>query len=100
PFGQIKRKILGAIHGAARPNGEALMPATRLSIVTGLLLFPFILCAPAGAQVATTAPLAGLVSSAEEGPMEGVLVSARRDGATVTVTVVTGKDGRYSFPAG
>jgi virginiamycin B lyase len=78
------------------------MRATRLSIVTGLLfaLFPFALCAPAGAQNANTAALAGQVSSAEEGAMEGVLVSARRDGATVTVTVVTGKDGRYSFPAG
>jgi virginiamycin B lyase len=78
------------------------MRAMRLSIVTALLfaLFPFILCAPAGAEDATTAPLAGLVSSAEEGPMEGVLVSAKRDGATVTVTVVTGKDGRYGFPAG
>src|SRR5262249_24113581 len=65
----------------------------------GLLvaLVPFIPCAPAGAQ---QAPLAGQVSSVEEGAMEGVLVSAKRDGATVTVTVVTDKAGHYSFPAG
>jgi virginiamycin B lyase len=77
------------------------MRATRLSILTGLIfaLFAFILGAPAGGQNANTAALVGQVSSAEEGAMEGVLVSARRDGATITVTVVTGKDGRYSFPA-
>ena len=30
--------------------------------------------------------------------MEGVLVSATRAGSNITVTVVTGADGRYSFP--
>jgi streptogramin lyase len=43
--------------------------------------------------------LNGTVSSAEEGAMEGVLVSARRAGSNMTVTVVSGQDGRYSFPA-
>src|SRR5689334_15818871 len=43
--------------------------------------------------------LTGLVSSAEEPAMEGVLVSATRAGSNITVTVVTGADGRYSFPA-
>jgi virginiamycin B lyase len=43
--------------------------------------------------------LAGQVSSAEEGPMEGVLVSAKKAGSTITVTVVSDKQGRYSFPA-
>jgi hypothetical protein len=31
--------------------------------------------------------------------MEGVLVSASRAGSNITVTVVTGADGRYAFPA-
>ncbi len=31
--------------------------------------------------------------------MEGVLVSAKKTGSNVTVTVVSDKDGRYSFPA-
>jgi streptogramin lyase len=39
------------------------------------------------------------VSSAEEGAMEGVLVSAKKAGSTITVTVVSDKQGRYSFPA-
>src|SRR4029450_2663393 len=43
--------------------------------------------------------LTGLVSSNEEGPMEGVLVSAKKEGSTITTTVVTNEQGRYSFPA-
>src|SRR3954454_16296401 len=43
--------------------------------------------------------LVGQVSSAQEGAMEGVVVSAKRAGATVTVSVVTDRDGRYRFPA-
>src|SRR5262244_511931 len=45
------------------------------------------------------AALAGLVSSPQSGAMEGVLVSASKTGSSVTVTVVTNKDGRFSFPA-
>src|SRR5258708_36354545 len=43
------------------------------------------------------AQLAGRVVSAE-GPMEGVVVSARKAGSPVTVSVVSAADGRYSFP--
>jgi virginiamycin B lyase len=42
--------------------------------------------------------LTGLVRSAEEGPMEGVLVSAQRANTPVTITVVTDATGRYTFP--
>jgi streptogramin lyase len=45
------------------------------------------------------AALTGVVSSGEEGAMEGVLVSAKREGSTITTTVVTDAQGRYSFPA-
>ena len=48
---------------------------------------------------APVASLTGLVSSADEATMEGVLVSATRAGSNVTVTVVSGADGRYGFPA-
>ena len=44
------------------------------------------------------AALAGVVSSQEEGMMEGVVVTARRDGANFSVTVVSDASGRYSFP--
>jgi streptogramin lyase len=52
---------------------------------------------PASAQGASA--LTGQVSSAEEGLMEGVVVSARRDGASFTVSVVTDAKGHYAFPA-
>lgn len=43
--------------------------------------------------------LTGTVSSAEEGPMEGVLVSAKKANSTIAVTVVSDEKGRYQFPA-
>jgi virginiamycin B lyase len=66
--------------------GAALSPAT---------LHP--LRAQAGAPIALAA-LGGQVSSSDEGPMEGVLVSAEKN-ATITVTVVSDRQGRYRFPA-
>src|SRR5258706_191216 len=51
------------------------------------------------AQAQGTAALAGQVSSAEEGAMEGVVVSAKRDGSTISVSVVTDAQGRFAFPA-
>jgi streptogramin lyase len=62
----------------------------RLALIC-LLLFP----AFAQAQAALT----GQVSSPDEGVMEGVLVSAKRAGSTITVTVVSDRQGRYGFPA-
>ena len=53
---------------------------------------------PAHAQPSTT--LTGQVTSSDEGAMEGVLVSARRAGSTITITVVSDPQGRYRFPAG
>jgi virginiamycin B lyase len=44
--------------------------------------------------------LSGSVSSAREGAMEGVLVSAKKQGSTITVTVVSNDKGEYAFPAG
>jgi hypothetical protein len=52
----------------------------------------------AGAQTAAPSALAGKVTSQAEGAMEGVLVSAKRAGSTMTVTVVSDAQGRYSFP--
>jgi len=43
--------------------------------------------------------LTGQVTSAEEGSMEGVLVSARKSDSTITITVVSDDHGRYRFPA-
>ena len=46
------------------------------------------------AQKPAPMALTGRVSSDAEGPMEGVLVRAKSEGKTISVTVVTGHDGR------
>src|SRR5580658_5918836 len=67
---------------------------SRLSMVVGLVcLFA------AGPSAAESGPaLMGKVTAGQEA-LEGVLVSAKKDGSTVTTTVVSDNDGRYSFPA-
>ena len=44
--------------------------------------------------------LTGIVTSDAEGPMEGVLVSAKRAPGTITTTVVSDAQGRFNFPLG
>ncbi len=39
--------------------------------------------------------LTGHVSSVAEGPMEGVVVTAKREGSTIAVSVVSDSEGRY-----
>src|ERR1700689_2866152 len=71
---------------------NALLASTSLvSALAWLTLVP--------AQAQTAAALGGQVSSAEEGTMEGVLVSAKKEGSTITTTVVTNEKGEFSFPA-
>jgi len=71
---------------------KALLAST--SLVGVLAWMPLV-----SAQAQTAGALSGKVSSAEEGSMEGVLVSAKKQGSTITVTVVTDAKGQYSFPA-
>ena len=54
----------------------------------------------AQAENQTAASLTGTVSSAKEGPMEGVVVSAKQTGSTITTSVATDDKGRFSFPYG
>jgi len=49
-------------------------------------------------QTPSSVGLAGQVTSKEEGPMEGVIVSAKKEGSTITVSVATDQQGRYRFP--
>jgi streptogramin lyase len=53
---------------------------------------------PAIAQSHGPAALTGTVSSTQEGKMEGVVVSAKRPGSTIMVSVSTNAKGEYSFP--
>jgi virginiamycin B lyase len=51
------------------------------------------------ADQSTAAALSGQVTSAEEGTMEGVVVSAKKAGSTITVSVVSDAQGHFRFPA-
>jgi virginiamycin B lyase len=82
----IEERLIGrsSMRGRQRWLGAAVAVLAAASMSSG-----------AHAQAALT----GLVSSSEEGAMEGVLVSAKKEGSTITTTVVTDERGRYSFPA-
>jgi virginiamycin B lyase len=71
---------------------------SKARLAAGVAIAVLSLGGPGRAQA--PAPLSGQVSSTEEGAMEGVLVSAKRDGSTITVSVVTDAQGHYQFPPG
>jgi streptogramin lyase len=76
------------------------MQTCKAAVLFAALAVTFI--AGSGSAVAQSSPaaLAGVVTSDREGPMEGVLVSAKKQGSTITVTVVSDDKGEYAFPAG
>jgi virginiamycin B lyase len=68
---------------------------STITAATSVALFVLPLTARAQAPAALT----GQVSSAKEGAMEGVVVSAKKAGGTITVSVVSDEKGQYNFPA-
>src|SRR5258708_9250575 len=89
-----------SLHSSQLKNREATMRRSRTAMaVLGLavLLLASFAATPVPAQ--GQAALTGQVTSAEEGPMEGVVVSAKKAGSTIMVSVVSDQAGRYSFPA-
>ena len=66
--------------------------AAGIGLATSLLL-------TIDAQAQSAAALSGSVSSTQEPVMEGVLVTAKKDGSTIATTVVTDDRGQFSFPA-
>jgi streptogramin lyase len=71
----------------------------HLLLFTSASVFGLLVGLPTAALAQSAAALTGQVTSAEEGPMEGVLVSAKKQRSTIAVTVVTDAKGQYSFPA-
>jgi streptogramin lyase len=67
------------------------------SVSVGAFLFQMGL--PMSVPAQSSAALTGTVSSTEEGNMEGVLVTAKKEGSTIATTVVTDDKGNFSFPA-
>lgn len=68
---------------------------TAAAAVSAVLLGLMAFANPAAAE-----PLTGTVGSHKESSMEGVLVSAKKQGGTISVTVVSNAQGRYNFPSG
>jgi virginiamycin B lyase len=66
------------------------------SIVTVLVQLGY---AQTRTQTPTSTALTGQVTSSEEGPMEGVLVTAKKAGSTIAITVTSDEQGRYRFPS-
>jgi virginiamycin B lyase len=79
------------------PQGRALMRTRTISLSAAALAA--VLALPGHSQAQSGAALTGQVTSQEEGAMEGVLVSAKKEGSTVTVSVVSDDKGNFSFPA-
>jgi virginiamycin B lyase len=75
------------------------MRLKHLLLLTSAGVFALLAGLPTAALAQSAAAMTGRVTSAEEGPMEGVLVSAKKQGSSITVTVVTDAKGQYSFPA-
>ncbi|MGH9681670.1 MAG: carboxypeptidase regulatory-like domain-containing protein, partial [Candidatus Acidiferrales bacterium] len=76
---------------------RGLFRIKKAAVVMSVWLF---VCGLSNTRAAVPPSLSGIVTSDAEGAMEGVLVSAKRVGGTITVTVVSDSKGRYAFPAG
>ncbi len=74
------------------------MPRATTAILASSCLLAAIPIAAATAEGKSPPRLLGIVTSQEEGPMEGVLVSAQAPGSPITITVVSDAKGNYAFP--
>src|SRR5260370_31353668 len=82
------------------PGRKRMLTRRLLQIFTAgfaVILFPS--ASQITAQNAPSAALTGQVTSEAEGAMEGVVVSAKKAGSTVTVSVISDAQGHYRFPA-
>jgi virginiamycin B lyase len=78
------------------------MRTRRLLLIAGGALAAIVFQPASGrlrAESLMPSALGGLVTSTEEGPMEGVVVNAKKDGSTISISVVTNAAGRFAFPA-
>jgi streptogramin lyase len=78
------------------------MRTMRFVSIAFAVLAMLVLAGPlSGAANAANSPsLTGQIVGPDGAPLEGVVVSADNFSSTITVSVVSGADGRYSFPAG
>src|SRR5205085_12109382 len=94
-------------HSPVRPNNtgqspmamEETMQRKLLLSATAALAVTLFQATPDPVRAEGAAALAGQVTADAEGVMEGVVVTARKAGAKLSISVVTDAQGRYSFPA-
>jgi len=70
----------------------------RVAVLAAMAVGVALAISPSG-RAQSAGAIGGRVTSVEEGPMEGVLVSAKRAASTITITVVSDAQGRYQFPS-
>src|SRR6195256_712472 len=97
--GRSRARRIGLKYGASRKRSTRESSMTRHLFATAAVALAFAGGHPAPASAQSSAALQGLVSSAEEGAMGGVVVSAKKAGSTVTVSVVSDDRGRFAFPS-
>src|SRR5947208_15639163 len=90
---------MGLKCGAGRRESTRESSVKRQLFATAVLALAFVGGGPAPAAAQASTALTGRVSCAEEGAMEGVVVSAKKAGSTVTVSVVSDDRGRFAFPS-
>jgi hypothetical protein len=74
------------------------MSRAALTVIVIVALGPlFVASRLISAANSSGVALTGQVSSEKEGPMEGVVMGAKKDGSTITIDVVSDDKGRYSF---
>src|ERR1700722_8815341 len=74
-----------------------VMSKERYLTATRLILAACFCVSSGQAQSSGSVALTGQITSPVEGPMEGVLVSAKGAGTNITVTVVSNDKGNFSF---
>lgn len=77
--------------------GKKIFLVVAIAAVAAVLLFAA--SDHTRADSSSGVALTGQVSSQKEGPMEGVVVGAKKDGSTVTFDVFSDEKGNYRFPA-
>src|SRR5260370_21955202 len=80
-------------------QGRMIMPRHSIFASVSFVVFAALLAGTGNlAAQSGSAALTGKITAGQDA-LEGVLVSAKKNGSTITVTVVSDKDGRYTFPA-
>jgi streptogramin lyase len=67
-------------------------------VMLGMTALAVVLVQGAAARAQGSDAISGQVSSAAEGPMEGVVVTAHKDGSPVSTSVISDAKGHFTFP--